>query len=104
MSINTINNKLAVIPPVYSKIETEVKGGFATISQKTNLIACDLVFSFKLPDGTVVRPGKHKILVAGDAGLQGWTNNVYNFDDKEFALLPVNFMIGYTEINLGSSD
>lgn len=93
MTIRTINKKIAVIPPVYEKIEAEIVGGFATISQKTRVVECDLVFSFELPDGTKIYPGKNKVLVSGDAGLQAWSTNILSLDGKEFALLPIEYVI-----------
>ena len=87
--------QLAVIAPKFEKIEAKLNaGGFATIGQRHELIACDLVMDYTL-DGVKLTAGKDKVLLFGGAGLQAWAKKIYSINGKEFSLCPENEVIGY---------
>ena len=84
---------VAIRQPEFKKIETNIRGGIATIAQRSELIAADLVMRYTFED-SILDPAMHKILLKGDAGLHPWAKQVYSFNGMEFVLCPESSIIG----------
>ena len=84
---------VAIKQPEFKKIETSIRGGIATIAQRSELIAVDVVMVYKLDD-YVLHPGQHRVLLRGDAGLHPWAKQVYVYEGMEFVLCPESSVIG----------
>ena|SRR5271157_4241097 len=85
--------ELAVSKPIFRKIEAKLEGGLATIAQRTDVIAINLMMDYEF-NGQLLKAGKTKVIVKGDAGLSTWAKvtNIYN--GVEFVLCPEGAIIG----------
>lgn len=90
----TVKGTLAITQPEFKKIEAQVSGGFAAISQRTNLVVADLVMDYDLGSVRLVA-GVDKVIIRGDAGLQPWAKQRMCLGAKEFVLCPENQVVGY---------
>ena len=91
----SIKGRLAITPPVFQKIEQKVVNGFATISQRTDVIEVDLIMDYQL-DGNTLLVGRDKIILRGDAGIKQWAKEKLYIDGKEFVLCPEGEVLGFT--------
>lgn len=98
MNIQSSNGRIAIEQPVFTKIEAKISNGFATNSNRINLIESVVVWNFKITDSTELEPGDIVIL-RGDAGLYPWAKQKFIFGDKDFVLCPVSDIIGYKKTN-----
>jgi hypothetical protein len=91
------NGLIAVSQPKLDKIDAEVSmGGLAINRTRTNLLNLELVFSYRRGDLSLVA-GADSILVSGDAGARPWSKRVFEWQGKQFVLMPESEMIGYTK-------
>lgn len=83
------------IKPLARFQKPEVKiGSFATIAQKHEVIAVDLVMDYEI-DGFILRAGRDQIILPADANLQQWSNKKINLGETEFVLCPEQIVIGF---------
>jgi len=95
--IATRKGYLGCKPPVHRKLEAELQGGIARISQRTALVETELVLSYDL-DGIRLNPGDI-IMVAGDSALAAWAKQLFvQPDGLQFALCPEALVIGYKQV------
>lgn len=96
MSTSTRKGTLAIAQPEFKKIEAQMKGGIALISQRMNLIEVPLLMDYEM-DGTRLYAANTKILLRADAGLQSWAKQVFSLGEGglEFVLCPESQVIGY---------
>ena len=91
----TINGHLAIQQPEFKKIEAEIQGGIARITQRIDVIDVPLVMGFVTKDSRTFNPGD-KVLLRGDAGLQPWAKQVFRTSDgQNFVLCPESQVIGF---------
>lgn len=84
---------IAVRQPVFVKIETQNKSGFAFNGNRSSLVQTGVVFAYD--DGRMSLLPGDRVMLHGDAGLQPWAKQVMLLGDEEFVLCPVNTIIGY---------
>lgn len=92
---STKKQGLAVTPPRFDKVEGKSTGGITVVAQRTELAVLDLMMDYEI-DGIVLKAGKAKILVKGDAGLTPWAKKRYSVGDVEFVLCPESDVIAFT--------
>lgn len=91
----TINGHVAIQQPEFKKIEAEIQGGIARITQRIDIIEVPLVMGFMTKDSETYRPGDAALL-RGDAGLQPWAKQVFRTSDGvNFVLCPESQIIGF---------
>lgn len=95
MNSYTTNGRIAIIQPVFSKIEVDVSRGFATNSNRINLVAATVVLGYR-SDTLALDPGD-EVILRGDAALQVWSKQKHIGSDKEFVLCPVSEIVGYSK-------
>lgn len=86
MGTFTKKGELAIVKPEFKKIETEVVGGMARITQRHLMIKAKLVLGYDY-NGVQLNAGDSVILRA-DAGLQPWAKTAFILNDVEFVLCP----------------
>jgi hypothetical protein len=91
--LGTNKGLLAIRQPEFKKIESDTSGGLVRISQRINLIDCELVMCYKLGE-TDLKPGD-KVIIRGDSGLKPWAKTLFSFEENSFVLCPENEIIGY---------
>ena len=96
----TINGQVAIAPIAAVKLEAEIKGGFATISQKHNLIAAEMILDFA-GNGSFYKAGDYRVLLKGDAAFTPWAKQVFEHDGVKFVLAPIGFVIGFVRVSAG---
>ena len=96
MAFVTKKGQLAIKQPEFKKIEANLKGGIAVISQRSMLIELSLVMDYEL-DGVKLLAPDTTILLRADAGLQPWAKQVFSIDgyDESFVLCPESQVLGY---------
>jgi hypothetical protein len=96
MSFSTKKGQLAIKQPDFTKIEAQVKGGIALISQRINLIEVPLLMDYEL-DGTKLKAKETMIILRGDAGVQPWAKQVFSLvsSEESFVLCPESQVIGF---------
>jgi hypothetical protein len=93
-SFFTKNGEIAIVQPQFKKIEAEVQGGIARISQRVTIIESSVVMGYELKNATL-KPGD-TVLLRADAGLQPWAKQVYTLNDNlSFCLCPESAILGY---------
>jgi hypothetical protein len=97
-SLNTLKGNLAIKQPEFKKIEAQVSGGVAMISQRVNLIEVQLVMDYEV-NGIKLRGGVDKVILRGDAGVQPWAKQKLALGVHEFVLCPESQVIGYARYN-----
>ena len=98
-SFFTKNGEIAITQPVFRKIEAEMQGGIARISQRVTVIEAAVVMGYELKSA-LLKPGDSVILRA-DAGLQPWAKQVFTLNDSiSFVLCPESAIIGYKVNNV----
>lgn len=78
-------------------LKTKVKSGFATVEQKSELVALELIMNCSFTDrfnGLMVPIG-HKILVKADGYAQSWARQVLEYEGQEFIIVPEDAVIGW---------
>jgi hypothetical protein len=91
---STRKGNLAIKQPIFRKVDAEVIGGLARISQRTALIECELVLSYDM-DGSRLKSGD-VVMLAADSGLQAWAQKIYvQPDGTQFVLCPETSVIGF---------
>lgn len=89
MNFNTINDRVAITPPQFSKIETEVIGGIARNQSRLGVSVCEVLMSC---DKHNILTGD-RVILRGDAGVQSWAKQTFNMKTEggaiEFCLVPV---------------
>jgi len=98
MEIFTINDRIAIEQPVFSKIEAQITNGFAMNSNRINLVECKVVWNCRLNDNLLLGPGDFVIL-RGDAGLHPWAKQKFVHDNKEVVFCPKTEIVGYKKVN-----
>lgn len=86
MKYFTVNNKIAVKQIERKGAETSIQGGFAVLTQDTDLVESEVVIS-ALIDGEFIRAGS-KVLLPADSEAQPWNRNLLSHGDKSFVLVP----------------
>ena len=90
----TKKGNVGIKQPVFRKLEAEVSGGLARISQRHALIEAELVLGYDM-DGVWLNPGDF-ILLPGDSAQQQWSANQYvQPDGLTFVLCPEALVLGY---------
>ena len=88
------NGHLMVKKPVFRKIETEIVGGMATITQRIELLETELVMGYVL-DGFSLKPGDTVLLYA-EQSLKEWARMTLRLPDgTEFVQCPESAILGY---------
>ena len=93
MYVVSKKGELAIEQPVFTKIETNIIGGFAKNSSRAEIIRAKLVMNYQSEHGLILAGSK--ILLRATAGLSSWAKLVYLLDDKEFVLCPESEIVGY---------
>jgi hypothetical protein len=83
--IKTFNKQVACEPIVKRTIESEVKGGFATVKNKVELIKLKVIFG---TDDYQIDNGDY-IYIKGDQVAHPWASAVYTVDGISFILIPL---------------
>ena len=100
MALFTKKGELAITRPEFKKIEAEVVGGMARITQRVAIVETQLVMNYNF-DGVELRAGD-KILLRGDSGLANWAKNEFRLETGEvFVLCPENVVLGYRTLQVG---
>lgn len=86
---------IAIEQPVFKKIEAQIKGGIATIAQRTELIEARVVLSYSNQD--ILLTPQDSVILKGDAGLQPWAKQLLILGDKTFVLAPEDVIVGYVK-------
>jgi hypothetical protein len=95
--IATRKGYLGVKPPTFRRMEAEVTGGVARISQRHALVEAELVLSYDL-DGVKLRPGDIVFMV-GDSALKPWCTKLFvQPDGLSFALCPEAEVLAYKTV------
>jgi hypothetical protein len=93
MGAFTKKGELAIIKPEFKKIETEVTGGLARITQRFEMVKAKLVMGYEY-NGTMLEAGDSVILRA-DSGLQNWAKTTFILNGVEFVLCPEAAVIAF---------
>ena len=93
MGVFTKKGELAIIKPEFKKIETEVTGGLARITQRYEMVKAKLVMGYDY-NGVQLQAGDSVILRA-DAGLQSWAKTSFILNGVEFVLCPESSVIAF---------
>ena len=89
---------LAIAQPEFKKIEAEMKGGLAIISQRVRLIETPLIMDYEF-DGKLLKASNTLIILRGDAGAQPWARQIFDLKDAApFVLCPESQVLGYRVI------
>jgi hypothetical protein len=100
MALFTKKGELAITKPEFKKIEAEVVGGMARISQRIAVTEAVLVMNYNF-QGVELRAGD-KILLRGDSGLTKWAANELRLETGEvFVLCPEDVVLGYRTLVVG---
>lgn len=94
----TVNKQIALKQLKAVKVETELKGGFAAVSNRTNLIKADLAMDYITADGNKLTAGKHYVILKGDSGFKQWNKQTYVLNENEFVLCPESEILGYGHV------
>jgi hypothetical protein len=96
--LGTPKGHIAIEQPLFKKIEVEVVGGLAKISQRTDVIEAKVLMEYDL-SGTKLKLND-TVLLKADAGLQQWAKMQYRLSDGiAFVLCPENQILGYRTID-----
>jgi hypothetical protein len=91
----TFNKKVAIAPLKSEKLDPKVVGGFATISQKRDVIIAPIVFDFFDEEKRIEwRSPNISIVIRGDSAFRPWNKEIYTLNDKDFVLCPFEEIIG----------
>jgi len=102
MALGTKKGELAIVKPEFKKIEAEVIGGMARITQRIAVTESVLVMNYNL-QGVELRAGD-SVLLRGDAGLAKWAANELRLSDgTAFVLCPEDAVIGYRTLESGNA-
>lgn len=82
--INGFNGQIACEPIVKNTVEAEVKGGFATVKNKAELIKLKVVFGCK--DGP---SAGNTIFILGDQVNLPWATTIFDVDGSKVILVPL---------------
>jgi hypothetical protein len=89
------NGYLAVTPPKLNKIESRVSsGGIAINATRVDLINLSLIFNYSKGE-LYLTANKDSVLVHGDSGARPWAKRVYEWQGKQFVLMPESELVGY---------
>ena len=83
----------AIKQPEFKKIEANIVGGVARISQRDDVILYQMVMDGEY-SGTMYKKGD-SLMLTGEAGLKPWAKKIYNLDGMEFVLVPETEVLGF---------
>lgn len=90
----TKNGHVAIVQPIFRKIEADVEGGLARIAQRVEVIESEVVMGYFV-DGTELKKGD-KVLLRSESGLQPWAKQLMRLGDgTSFVLCPESQILGY---------
>jgi len=99
----TTKGYLGTKPPVFRKIEAEIVGGMARISQRHALVEVELVLGYDL-NGVQLLPGDI-VMIRGNDSMVGWANQVFvQPDGSTFVLCPEAYVVAYKSGNRGAAN
>ena len=93
----TLNGTVAIKQPTASKIDAQIKNGFAFNGNRTNLVMAEVVLSYS-DSGLSLHPGD-KVMLRGDAAWQPWAKATFVLGEDEFVLCPVSALVGFESSN-----
>jgi hypothetical protein len=99
MEIFSLNDRIAIEQPVFTKIEAQITNGFAMNSNRINLIECKVVWKCRINDNLLLGP-EDTVILRGDAGLYPWAKQKFVHEGKEIVLCPKTDIIGYKKGNV----
>jgi hypothetical protein len=94
MTLNTTKGMIGIVRPEFVRMEIEVQGGIARVSQRIELTEAKLVLGYDIGD-VQLNPGD-TVILRGDAGLQQWAKTEYRLPGANpFVLCPETQILGY---------
>lgn len=95
-TLRTENSTIACSPPVSVAIQGKTKDAFKTASQKTQLMELEVVLEGTFPMGqrnlVHLQPGQ-KVYINHENTTQEWMKRTFVVDDKEFILVPSQYIL-----------
>lgn len=74
-----------------AQLSTEIRGGIATVKQKKDIVAVDVVFPAEHMD---LSPGDVLFMKEEDLATQPWAKRTFEINGVEVILVPKEYIVG----------
>lgn len=92
--IFSTQKQIAIVKPVFQKLESKLEHGIARITQRLNIVEAKVLMHYRFDNGTLLAPGDY-VLIRGDMVTMPWAQTIYVYQDMEMVMCPESAILGY---------
>jgi hypothetical protein len=91
----TIGQFIAIAPIQGTKIESTLRGGLATVNQRSEVVTCPLLMGITI-NGETFEEKKASAILPGESFASAWNRKIFEFvDGTKFVMCPVAVVMGF---------